>query len=139
MQPPWNSTLPHWTKIGSPSVTEKVDHAGCVENRNANCWSVCATNTDINDGYIYRIDSTIGYQNISMTYTVDPWSMQANGESCTLWYSIDNQNDNWVQFAGPWNSNHHIEDNTTYLPIDSWNNIGVGIKILAVGGTGECC
>lgn len=138
MQPPFDDSS--WSKQGLPTIEQRTDDFFCVENRTANCWRVCGTNSNVNDGYIYRIDSTLGYQNISVTYTVDPWvSIVNQKESCTLWYSIDDQNDNWVQFAGPWTSDDHIEDETTYLPQNTWDNIGVGIKILPVDSNDDCC
>eukprot|EP01084_Bolivina_argentea_P270887 460731_1 len=62
MDPPLDTSK--WQLNGSPSITQITTNSYCVENDNsANCWSVCATNSNPDSGYIYKIVPTLGYQN----------------------------------------------------------------------------
>ena len=80
---------------------------------------------------MYRIASTIGYKNVSITFSIDPYStFSEDGDWCYLSFTTDNNTQNWTTFA-QYDSDDHIRNNTITLPFNTWNNYAVGIQVLA--------
>eukprot|EP01084_Bolivina_argentea_P050404 92684_1 len=91
------------------------------------------------DSYIYRIASTEGFTNISLTFTIDPEGVHGIGERCVLHYNFNNDGDNnWFPFyAVPGLQSAYNQKE--YLDSSTWNNLGVGIKIETYADTDEYC
>ena len=131
----------------NPGIRYMESDAYCTENRVAtDCLAVCSIddkNTDLNAHYIYKVASTEGYENISLTFNVDPYGIEnvirhVPPESCSIWYSIDNQINNWTQI-GHWDEYDHIIGHTVYLNHSASNNTGVAVKIIAIDHDTDCC
>ena len=64
------------------------------------CWKVCgpSTTSTSNNQYMYKFTSTIGYHNVSFTYSIDPFAMTEIGEFCEISYAINNNPNTWFLF-----------------------------------------
>ena len=89
------------------------------------CWAFC-------EGSMTRINSTIGYRNVSLTYSIHPWA----SASCRISWG------NGIIFANvdrTYDANDEIIHKTVYLPIESWNQEELTISIATAPGANPCC
>ena len=88
----------NWTKIGD-YLYHRSGETICPDylSGDGDCWELCA-NSDNNNGYIYRIDSTIGYKNIIFGLDIDPYNMVSEG-GCYIQYNTANYDGGWIDIA----------------------------------------
>jgi len=107
----------------------------------ADCWRVGAVNgaSVSDDNYIYTSISTVGYENISLVYNVDPWAQNNQNDGCYLFYSTDNKT-NWMQIGRLWYGDDHIRQQTEYLDASANDNEALTIKIVdTASDSGSTC
>ena len=131
--------ISEWQTVGNPTVTEIKDNIECAWRGFDDCWCVSGYFSGFAPdwvwGYaasIHRFDSTLGYSNLSISFNLETFS-----QSCSLSYSVDNDDDNWIELQ-QWTDPNNASQ-TIYLPQATWNNQGVGIKIEAINSGTDCC
>ena len=123
--------LSQWTS-NSARVYRSTNNA-CPLGNGA-CWAFTERNNDPNP-YLYRIDSTVGYRNIELIYSIYAQSnINGPGESCQIAYNVDNSGDsNWIVIAN-YNASDRVIDAVFSLPRSARDDSGVGIKLSIENG-----
>ena len=139
MSPPQgtNPDLSEWTFNGATTRVYRNANSACPSS--GACWALTDRNNDPNP-YLYRIDSTAGYRNIELIYSIHAQSNINGNESCQIAYNVNNAGDsNWIVIANYSNSDGAI--NAVFsLPRTARDDSGVGIKLSIENGdgTGNC-
>ena len=92
------------------------------------CWKVCR-------GSIMRQDSTIGYENVALRYSIDPWAAALPDKYCEISWSNDNAT--WNIIDRQYDSQDEIIENRALLGEDSWDKESIFIRIVSEGIS--CC
>ena len=98
------------------------------------CWVFCS-------GNIVRHNSTIGYQNVSLEYSITPY-ITNNGYVCIVSWSNDSSN--WHTIDQQYDQDTDIVDQKVSLGTDASNQPNIFIMITAIGtnifsNTYPCC
>jgi len=109
---------------------------------NKHCWSICGQDANSENAYIYALNSisTIGYTDIYFEFDIRPRSLGSASEYCSFLYNIDRSADtNWHEFYRNDQGEVELINQTAILNDTTYDNIGIGIKLLAMEGNGDCC
>ena len=134
----------NWTVVTDGGITLTTGPnnnagGGCAFNY---CWRICGDTSVPNDGFIYRISSTEGYESISMTFDLNPHGMCTESEYCSFQYSIGGNpllTSSWTEFFNYWDCGAWLTAYTKNLPSNAANQAYLGIKLLAYPASGNCC
>ena len=80
-----------WTKVATNSV-DLIDEIWMTEYCPfawEPCWELCGQISNRSNAYMYRSASTIGYQQIEFTYSIDPTYVNSAGQYCEIYYTLD--------------------------------------------------
>ena len=125
----WDSTartLDYQQGANAGSISDCPD----VGKENDPCWRMCY-------GSIVRWETTIGYKEVSLTYSIDPWASFLPNSYCQISWSSDNKT--WNMIDRKYDSDDEIINKREYLGENSWNKQDVYINITSVGGQSSCC
>ena len=134
-----NSNTGNWTINAVNAISW---HSADCPSSGPACWQLCGQNPNVEGAYIYRIASTEGYQKIELTYSMTGEFLWDGYDYCEIFYTLNNQTNNWNQIAsvGKWDSPHQdvtysFDDNG----VNADNNAGLGIFIYANTGWDTAC
>eukprot|EP01084_Bolivina_argentea_P002730 5049_1 len=142
----WLSTMisndySNWT-ISNGNPPNYLSNNGDCPSYSGNqdkCWEICNHGNGVDD-YIYRIASTEGYYNITLTFNLALFIMDDNWEYCRLYYNLNDSGDsNWLTLYDFGAQGSQKNDFALQLPASASNNAGFGIKILPDGDQFACC
>eukprot|EP01084_Bolivina_argentea_P138819 244317_1 len=91
------------------------------------CWSICS-------GHIYRITSTMVFEEIKLTFHVNAYNITNTSQKCIFSYSTDNSSQYHTFYEI--NNTTHVISRTQKLNTSTENNIAIRIKIEALN---NCC
>ena len=123
-----NSINSDWTQVGGSLLSQST---GCPISA-SDCWELC--NSDYSNPYIYRIDSTKGYQDISFNYDID----FVEGD-CTIFSNTQNTDTEWTQIAIYEYFGTDSSINTSLSLSSATDEDYVGVKIQTSGSTSTSC
>eukprot|EP01083_Nonionella_stella_P017081 47722_1 len=111
--------------IGSISAPYTSNAADCPLNNH--CWQFHKSAS------AYYISPTLGFNNISITYSVSGLDLEPQaGDQCQILYSM-NSLTAWISAANT--TSNTPSTNTIPLPPVTYNTIGVGIKLASISNT----
>eukprot|EP01084_Bolivina_argentea_P115161 204846_1 len=89
----------------------------------AYCWILF-------DGYIWRKTPTYQYKNISLVFSAKLINQHFGTRHCIFYFNIDDNGDSsWTEFYRISQNGYSVTNHIEYLPVNTWNNVNIGIKI----------
>ena len=132
-----------WVQVSTISLRDSTQCDQSLDY-STTCWEVCV------DANMYRVDSTLGYIDLELSFTLEPASMYSWREQCQLQINTNN-----VTNENDWKAIFTTKDDgkailsTLMLPTETWNIPKLGVRVYpnAVAGktnagdnyAGGCC
>ena len=138
--------ISNWTNVASTDISLMNDQTNddwedCPFPYEP-CWSICGQSQNRDDAYMYRIASTEGYEQIELTYSIDPYYVWESNQYCEIRYVLDSSTimDQSSLVNRKYDSNDVIIDETFAFDENVDNNGGLTIFLFAnTGDPLRCC
>ena len=138
--------LANWTNVASNPIVLRT-YSSSNSNHYCpiplqNCWALCGQSNDGWYAYMYTIASTIGYQQIELTYSIGPNGLGGDPDHCEIYYTLDSKTStsDWI-FINKYATSDGNQVNRVFtFNGTADNNTGLGIFIYAKSWWDlECC
>ena len=88
--------LANWTL--SQSDPSSILMAMECPSSSQNCWKLCGKYSNSSDAYMYTMASTIGYQQIELTYSIGLTGLKWLPDHCEIYYTLDSKtsSSDWI-------------------------------------------